>query len=102
MLDNTIYEYQQIKSEKLKVHIQNTAKLQEYFKADFSCIKARHYCGIINYADENYFILPKITNDNNDKSNLDIFVYMLIYSHDINMSTRCEHELWSGNPLVWR
>ena len=86
---NIIYEYQEIKEDTqklrdLKKHIKNTPSLHKYFKEDWGKLKARHYCGIINYNNEDFYILPKIANHDND-TNLDIFTYMLMYAYDIKV-----------------
>jgi 5-methylcytosine-specific restriction enzyme subunit McrC len=80
---NITYEYQKIKDETLVKYIQDTPSLHSYFKSDFGRLKAKRYCGIVNHNQTNYYILPKIAN--NDKTNLDIFTYMLIYAYDINI-----------------
>jgi len=84
---NIIYEYQSI-FDNLYSYVKNTPNIQKYFKSDFNTIKATQYCGIINDGNEDYFILPKIANnqDNNDKQNLDIFTYMLMYAYDIKIN----------------
>lgn len=64
-------------------HIKATSALQGYFKVGFEGIKARQYCGIIHHNEEDYYILPKIAND--DDKNLHIFIYMLAYTNDINI-----------------
>lgn len=41
-------------------------------------------CGFLNINNENYFIAPKISN--NDKTNQKIFMYMLFFAYDIKIS----------------
>ena len=41
-------------------------------------------CGFLNINDENYFISPKISN--NDITNQKVFMYMLFFSYDIKIS----------------
>ncbi len=85
-LDNYIlYEHQEVSGEnfdKLKEHINDTPSLHEYFKKDWNKLKARHYCGIINYDGKDFYILPKIA-DQDDEKNLNIFIYMLMYAYNI-------------------
>jgi len=84
MNDIIIYEYKTVKCEKLTKHIIDDKSLHQYFKQDWEKVKAKQYCGIINHDGTDYYILPKIVNHDNDV-NLNIFIYMLIYSHDINV-----------------
>ncbi len=83
---NIIYEYQEIpeKNKELITHIKNTPTLHKYFKEDWGKLKARQYCGILNHNGEDFYILPKIANHDNDK-NLNIFVYMLMYAYDVQL-----------------
>ena len=78
-----LYEYKEITSNFLTEHIKNNKPLHKYFKQDWGKLKAKQYCGIINDGKDDYYILPKISNDDND--NLNIFIYMLIYSYDIKV-----------------
>ena len=85
---NTIYEYEEIKEEKyekLKKHIIDNSSLHKYFKLDWKTLKARQYCGILNFDNQDFYILPKIAN-HNDEQNLNIFIYMLMYVYNINLS----------------
>lgn len=87
-MQNTIYEYEEIKDEnykKLKEHIIDNASLHQYFKLDWKTLKARQYCGILNFDNQNFYILPKIAN-HNDEQNLNIFIYMLMYTYDVKLS----------------
>jgi 5-methylcytosine-specific restriction enzyme subunit McrC len=96
---NVIYEYKildetlpNIKS--LKNHIIDNTALHQYFKLNWKELKAKHYCGIFNFENQDYYILPKISN--NETSNLNIFIYMLMYAYDIKLSNEqianCENE----------
>ena len=67
----------------LEPHIKNTPKLHHYFEIRFDGIRPKNYCGFLSIGDESYFIIPKIT-DKNDQ-NLNTFIYMLIYAYDINL-----------------
>jgi len=84
MNDTIIYEYKTVKCEKLTKHIIDDKSLHQYFKQDWGKVKAKQYCGIVNYDNTDYYILPKIA-ANENKKNLDIFIYMLMYSHDIKV-----------------
>lgn len=84
-MQNTIYEYESITDEKLKNHIINTIELHKYFTLDWKDLKAKHYCGILNFDNQDFYILPKIANYN-DEQNLNIFIYMLMYAYDVKLS----------------
>jgi len=84
MNDTIIYEYKTVKCEKLTKLIVDNKLLHKYFKQDWGKIKAKQYCGIINYDNSDYYILPKIVNHDN-ATNLNIFIYMLIYAYDIKV-----------------
>lgn len=84
-----IYEYEFITNEKLKNHIIDTKELHKYFTLDWKDLKASKYCGILNFEGQDFYILPKISNHNNEKDaeqNLNIFIYMLMYAYDIKLS----------------
>ncbi|MEA2017115.1 MAG: restriction endonuclease, partial [Campylobacterota bacterium] len=86
-MTNIIYEYQELCKDNHKdliTHIKNNTPLHKYFKEDWGKLKAQQYCGIINYDGEDFYILPKIANYDNDV-NLNIFVYMLMYAFNINV-----------------
>ncbi|MEA2073259.1 MAG: restriction endonuclease, partial [Campylobacterota bacterium] len=95
-----IYEYSYIQNEDLKNSILSNSSLQKYFKLDFQGLKARQYCGIISLDSQNVYILPKISKRDNEH-NLDIFIYMLMYSYDIKLENEdiasCKNE--SSNIL---
>ncbi|WP_455757565.1 McrC family protein [Sulfurimonas sp.] len=84
MLENIIYEYQEVKNSDLISHIKDTSSLHQYFKEDWGKLKAKQYCGIINYNGKDFYFLPKIANHDNE-TNLNIFTYMLMYAYDINV-----------------
>ena len=87
-MSNIIYEYEEIKEEnfkELKKYIINNSHLHKYFKLDWKVLKARQYCGILNFDNKDFYILPKIVN-HNDEQNLNIFIYMLMYSYDVKLS----------------
>lgn len=83
-MNKIIYEYDEVLDENLKKHIINNEQLHKYFKETWGKVKARQYCGIINYNNEDFYILPKITKDCSE-NNLDIFIYMLRYVYDIKV-----------------
>ena len=105
-MQNTIYEYEEIKEDsehykKLKNHIINTTELHKYFTLDWKDLKAKQYCGILNFDNQDFYILPKITNHNNEQ-NLNIFIYMLMYAYDVklfNEDTSLSENLKSNNIL---
>lgn len=89
-MQNIIYEYEEIKEDleqykKLKNHIINTKELHKYFTLDWKDLKAKQYCGILNFDNQDFYILPKIAN-HNDEKNLNIFIYMLMYAYDVKLS----------------
>ncbi|RBQ31453.1 restriction endonuclease [Arcobacter sp. FW59] len=88
-MQNTIYEYESITNENLKNHIIDTKELHKYFTIDWKDLKASKYCGILNFESQDFYILPKISNHNNEKDaeqNLNIFIYMLMYAYDVRLS----------------
>lgn len=93
-MQNTIYEYEEIKEDledykKLKDHIIDTKELHNYFTLDWKNLKAKQYCGILNFNNQDFYILPKIANHNDEKDaeqNLNIFIYMLMYAYDVKLS----------------
>lgn len=96
---NVIYEYKILDEtlpniDNLKKHIIDNTAFHQYFKLDWKELKAKHYCGIFNFGNQDYYILPKISN--NETSNLNIFIYMLMYTYDIKLSNEqianCENE----------
>lgn len=94
-MKNVIYEYSEVKEKNLKEYIINTPLLHKYFKLDWNVLKSQQYCGILNVEDKDYYLLPKIA-DNNDKKNLDIFIYMLMYAYNIKLENEdiasCKNE----------
>lgn len=84
-MQNIIYEYEEINYKELKNHIIDNLSLHQYFKLEWKTLKARQYCGILNFDNQDFYILPKIAN-HNDKQNLNIFIYMLMYAYDIKLS----------------
>jgi len=94
-MSNIIYEYSEVKQEKLKLYIIDTPKLHKYFKLDWKILKSRQYCGILNFENEDFYLLPKIS-DKDEESNLDIFIYMLMYAYEIKLDNEdiasCKNE----------
>lgn len=92
---NVIYEYTQIKHEDLRSYIINTPELHKYFKLDWNILKSRQYCGILNFQEEDFYLLPKISNKD-EETNLDIFIYMLMVAYDIKLQNEqiasCKNE----------
>jgi 5-methylcytosine-specific restriction enzyme subunit McrC len=83
---NIIYENQIIpeKFSSLTKEILHNNDLQKYFQATFEGIKPNNYCGYLSIKNESYFIAPKIASK--DATNLNIFIYMLVYAYDIKLS----------------
>ena len=67
----------------LEQSIKNNPTLHPYFDIGFQGIKPKNYCGFLSIENQSYFILPKITNDNNQ--NLNTFIYMLMYGYDVKL-----------------
>ncbi|MDY0116489.1 MAG: restriction endonuclease [Sulfurimonadaceae bacterium] len=92
---NIIYEYSEVSDRDLKNHIIATPALHKYFKPDWNVLKAQQYCGILNFDNQDYYLLPKISNKN-EETNLDIFIYMLMYAHNIKLENEdiatCKNE----------
>lgn len=84
-MQNIIYEYEEINYKELKNHIIDNLSLHQYFKLEWKTLKARQYCGILNFDNQDFYILPKIAKKN-DEQNLNIFIYMLMYAYDIKLS----------------
>jgi len=88
---NSFYEYEEIKDTKknkeLISYIKSTHALHKYFKEDWGKLKAKQYCGILNFYGEDFYILPKIVNHNNE-TNLNTFIYMLRYTYDIKLHNK--------------
>lgn len=91
-----LYEYEKIPNqyENLILHIKENKALHKYFKEDWGDVKTKQYCGILSFEKDDYYLLPKISNDEN--TNLDIFIYMLMYVYDIKLSNEqiasCKNE----------
>lgn len=94
-MSNIIYEYSDITHHNLKSYIINTPELHKYFKLDWNILKSRQYCGILNFDNEDFYLLPKISNKD-EETNLDIFIYMLMYAYDIKLQNEqiatCKNE----------
>lgn len=94
-MKNVIYEYSEVKDKELKKYIIDTSSLHKYFEYNWGVLKSQQYCGILNFEDKDYYLLPKIA-DNDDEKNLDIFIYMLMYAYDIKLENEdiasCKNE----------
>ena len=84
MQNSIIYEYEEVLNKNLKNHIIDNISLHKYFSFDWRDLKATSYCGILNFENQDFYILPKIAKD--EKQNLNIFIYMLMFSYDIKLS----------------
>jgi len=86
MIENTvIYEYENIQDESLKRNIVETSKLHKYFKLEWKTLKSQQFCGILNFDNQDIYLLPKIAKDSHE-TNLDTFIYMLMYAFDIKIN----------------
>ena len=83
LYENTYIDTQLASYGVLLEHIQNTPQLHRYFDVDFKGIKPKNYCGFLSVANQGYFIVPKIADENHQ--NLNLFIYMLIYAYDIKL-----------------
>ena len=90
-----IYEYSEVEDANLKQFIINTPKLHKYFKLDWNILKSRQYCGVLNVEEKDFYLLPKISNKD-EKTNLDTFIYMLMFAYDIKLQNEdiasCQNE----------
>lgn len=82
---NIIYEYKYLNNNLLEKHIIDNSSLHKYFTQDWGRVKASQYCGILSFDNQDFYILPKIAN-HNDEQNLNIFIYMLMYAYDVKLS----------------
>ena len=80
---NYLFENQNIPNS-LESYIEENKSLHEHFEINFNGIKPKNRCGFLSIEDENYFIIPKITNK--EEQNLNIFIYMLLKAYDIKIS----------------
>jgi 5-methylcytosine-specific restriction enzyme subunit McrC len=89
-----IYEYSRVEDKRVKDSILSNSVLEKYFKRDFKGLKTQQYCGVLNIENQDIYLLPKIVEGS--KKNLDIFLYMLMYSHDIKLKNEdiasCKNE----------
>lgn len=89
-----IYEYQEVEYNDLREHILDTPSLHKYFKQDWNKLRSRQYCGILNFNNTDYYLLPKISNS--ESANLNIFIYMLMYTYNIKLTNEqiasCENQ----------
>jgi len=67
----------------LEQNIKNNPKIHPYFDISFQGIKPKNYCGFLSIDNQSYFIIPKITDDNDQ--NLNTFIYMLMYGYDVKL-----------------
>ncbi len=79
-----LYEYETTNDKNLITAIQNNPKLQKYFSINWEGVKPKNYCGLLHVGGEDYYILPKISNKD-EEANLNIFTYMLMVAYDIKL-----------------
>ncbi|TLT03484.1 McrC family protein [Aliarcobacter cibarius] len=72
-------------SKEIEFFISTNSSLYNYFELDFKGIKPKNVCGFISLNNQDYFIVPKIC-DNENETNLNIFIYMLLYAYDIKVN----------------
>lgn len=80
---NFLIENNYINNTEIEAFISANSSLYDTFKLDFKGIKPKNTCGFISLNCENYFIVPKICDKN--ETNLNIFIYMLLYAYDIKV-----------------
>lgn len=80
---NILYEYENIEDKELVKHIKNNELLHKYFSFNWGKLSPKQYCGILNFDGKDYYILPKISKEN--EHNLKIFIYMLMYAYDVKL-----------------
>lgn len=68
----------------LNFYIEENKSLHDSFGINFDGIKPKNKCGFLSIKNENYFIIPKISNQEDE--NLNIFIYMLLKAYDIKIS----------------
>lgn len=98
-MENIIYEYETLNNTQLEKHIIDNKELHQYFKEEWGRVKSQQYCGILNFDNQDFYILPKIANHNYEQ-NLNIFIYMLMYAYDVklvNENTSLSENLKSNN-----
>ena len=80
-----LYENEYIPSN-LAPLIKENASLHTYFEHGFKGIKPKNTCGFLSVDGESYFIVPKIIGEENaGATNLDIFIFMLLYAYDVQL-----------------
>lgn len=80
---NYLIENQNIPKD-LEKHIKNNKSLYPYFDINFEGIKPKNICGFLSIENQNYFIIPKISNK--DEKNLNIFIFMLLKAYNLKIS----------------
>ena len=80
------YENRQIECKVFSKIISNNSNFHKYFKSSFGKVIPNNYCGFISADNKNYFIAPKIAKSEDE--NFNIFIYMLIYAYDIDISNQ--------------
>lgn len=81
-----LYENENIPQElqELQEFVKTDKTLYAYFDINFDGIKPNNYCGFLHVNNQEYFIVPKISTD--EDKNLNIFIYMLMHAYDIKLS----------------
>ena len=81
--ENLLYEYAPITNEKLKNYLYENDNLDDYFSIKRDVIKPKNFCGVLHIEGEDFYILPKISQD--DFKNKNIFIYMLMSAYDVKL-----------------
>jgi 5-methylcytosine-specific restriction enzyme subunit McrC len=94
-MKNIIYEYSIIEDTLFEQYVINTPKLHKYFKNDWNTLKSKQYCGILNFENQDYYLLPKISKKD-DNTNLNVFIYMLMKAYNVKLDNEdfasCKNE----------
>ena len=81
-----LYENKVVADTKLTEAIQDNTVLHPYFENSFNGVKPKNTCGFLSVDGESYFIVPKIIGEENaGATNLDIFIFMLLYAYDVQL-----------------
>jgi len=84
------YENRQIECELFSKRVNSNSIFHKYFKSSFGKVIPNNYCGFISANNKSYFIAPKIANSEDE--NFNIFLYMLMFAYDINLSNKDLHQ----------
>jgi 5-methylcytosine-specific restriction enzyme subunit McrC len=80
--ESTCFEYEKV-PDALADIIRAETKLHPYFTERWGEIRASNCCGIIRADGRDYYILPKISD--NETQNYNVFIYMLMAAYDLKL-----------------